>query len=55
MSDVQRIDEEEANLLLPLCSLSERLRVFPEQNRLRAGKKMVVNSKVYVVNSNVYV
>lgn len=48
MPDVQRIDEEEANLLLPLCSLGERLRVFQQRNRLRAGKKMVVNSNVYV-------
>ena len=48
MSDVQRIDKEEANLLLPLCSLSERLRVSQERNRLRDGKKMGIKSNVYV-------
>ena len=48
-TEVQRIDQDEAKLLLPLCSLSERLKVFRERKRLTDGKKMGVGSKVWVM------
>ena len=46
--DVARLDNEETNLLLPLSSMTKRLEVFQNRERLEAAKKIVVGSPVWV-------
>ena len=48
-TDVQELDKEETDLLLPICSMGARLRVLQERDKLQSGKKMRIGSDVWVV------
>ena len=51
-SEVARLTDSEANLLMAVTSAEERLRIYREGNRLEAAKSLMVGSKVSVKLKN---
>ena len=51
-SEVAKLTDSEADLLMAVTSAEERLRIYRERNRLEAAKSLTVGSKVLVKLKN---
>ena len=47
-TDILELDKESAELLLPICSMGARLKILEERDKLKSGKRIKIDSLVWV-------